>query len=577
MARSRLAGREDRPARTAAGPALAAFIALMRAGSLAVSAAVWNAGKSERTEPRISSASRGASEATAGRCGAPSGPAPGGPLQIWRALVDARAVTVEPGTPSSVSLERSVRTCAWVIALLAIAGTAVAVATGGGPPPLLAVGGAGLAWLAWHWGRARRPADPRWPGDVLDALAIGLVFLAAPASEQVLMIPTAGLFLRTLRSRLGAVATRLAAYVVVLFGGTLAGSLLTAPGPATPTAVATTAAAALNTVVVSASGLVLMTVFATLLGAALAQGARAAARDHLLADLGARLLAATTAAEVAGEAVAAARTLVAGTSGVVVHRVPGHGARPGARTAPTTTDLLHRLPLGTHPGDGHLEVRGPVRAAREVSQPLAVLARQVELALQTCAAREELRLQAETDGLTGLATRVVFRAALDRAVAASAAAGEASGEGAAPLATVLIIDCDDFKRVNDTYGHLAGDAVLMDVSRRLRLGTQDGDLLARLGGDEFAVLLQPAGEVEARAGVERLVGVLNGTVEVADHAIRLTCSVGSVEVRPGRGADVLLHGADEAMYAAKQSGGGCHVGLDRPVGEDQRATSVTLA
>ena len=163
---------------------------------------------------------------------------------------------------------------------------------------------------------------------------------------------------------------------------------------------------------------------------------------------------------------------------------------------------------------------------------------------------QELRTAAFTDPLTGLANRARFTATL-----------AASGGGA----SVVLLDLDGFKTVNDTLGHPAGDRVLVEVARRLRVVCRDDDLVARLGGDEFVVLLArphraPGAEASAEALSRRLVEVLAEPFEVGGHVVALGASVGlahAEELAGGEAAgDALLRDADVAMYAAKAAGKG---------------------
>jgi diguanylate cyclase (GGDEF)-like protein len=128
-----------------------------------------------------------------------------------------------------------------------------------------------------------------------------------------------------------------------------------------------------------------------------------------------------------------------------------------------------------------------------------------------------------------------------------------------PLA-VAMIDIDHFKLVNDTYGHLAGDAVLAGISAAMRGLLRDYDIVGRFGGEEFAVLLPQTGEVEAREIAERLrerlskiiTPVTNGAESVA---LRVTVSIGVASLQDtSRELGELLAAADSALYAAKQAG-----------------------
>ncbi len=164
---------------------------------------------------------------------------------------------------------------------------------------------------------------------------------------------------------------------------------------------------------------------------------------------------------------------------------------------------------------------------------------------------EELTRQAFHDGLTGLANRALFRDRLDQALARSARSRE-------PL-TVLLVDLDGFKQVNDSLGHDAGDRLLQDVAKRFDDVVRPSDTLARLGGDEFALIVEGAGEVRGEAVARRLLERLSAPLFVADHELALGASVGIVAHSGGVGdSEELIRHADVAMYAAKEGGRGRH-------------------
>ena len=150
--------------------------------------------------------------------------------------------------------------------------------------------------------------------------------------------------------------------------------------------------------------------------------------------------------------------------------------------------------------------------------------------------------QATHDSLTGLADRSLFNSRLGEAMAT------------AENHAVLFIDLDDFKIVNDTYGHAHGDQVLIQVSERIQGLLRPIDVAARLGGDEFAVLLR--GHPEARAVAERLVAQVSRPIDVFGTQLIVGCSVGLATSGGGHNIDELLRRADAAMYAAKQAGKG---------------------
>jgi len=153
-----------------------------------------------------------------------------------------------------------------------------------------------------------------------------------------------------------------------------------------------------------------------------------------------------------------------------------------------------------------------------------------------------------TDGLTGIPNRRHFADALARDLARSQ-------RHARPLALVLF-DIDHFKRVNDTHGHLAGDAVLREIAARVRATIRADEVLARWGGEEFAVLLPESDAAQAAEFAERLRRlVADAPVSAGDRTIPVTISLG-VGVTQGEAitADDLVRRADEKLYAAKDAG-----------------------
>jgi diguanylate cyclase len=121
--------------------------------------------------------------------------------------------------------------------------------------------------------------------------------------------------------------------------------------------------------------------------------------------------------------------------------------------------------------------------------------------------------------------------------------------------SLLFLDLDDFKAVNDTLGHRAGDRLLIEVARRLSETIRAGDVVARQGGDEFTVLLDRVhGVEEAVASAERLATALRRPVELEGLTIVIRVSIGIVLASDETSADDLLAHADAAMYAAKAQG-----------------------
>ena len=162
---------------------------------------------------------------------------------------------------------------------------------------------------------------------------------------------------------------------------------------------------------------------------------------------------------------------------------------------------------------------------------------------------EELTRQAFHDGLTGLPNRALFRDRLDQALARSARSGE--------VLTVLLLDLDGFKQINDSLGHDAGDELLRQVAGRLTDVTRPGDTLARTGGDEFALLLEGSNEAQAVNLTRRLIARVSEPIEIADHQLVIGTSVGIAIHTGGSGdGEELVRNADLAMYAAKEAGRG---------------------
>jgi diguanylate cyclase (GGDEF)-like protein/PAS domain S-box-containing protein len=164
------------------------------------------------------------------------------------------------------------------------------------------------------------------------------------------------------------------------------------------------------------------------------------------------------------------------------------------------------------------------------------------------AVEQRARHQAEHDGLTGLPNRVLF---LDRLQQALAKVRRQHGRFA-----LMFLDLDNFKSINDTHGHHAGDAVLQQVGLRLTQCVRAVDTVSRLGGDEFVVLLADVGGVDQAAHVAgTIMHALAQPMHASGQELMLTVSIG-IAIAPADGDDVdaLLRHADAAMYHAKQNG-----------------------
>ena len=154
---------------------------------------------------------------------------------------------------------------------------------------------------------------------------------------------------------------------------------------------------------------------------------------------------------------------------------------------------------------------------------------------------EQTQAKAETDALTGLANRRGLHRAFNR-MPPSAPCG------------LLAVDLDNFKEANDHFGHAAGDAVLVEVSYRLRRAVRPEDLVVRMGGDEFAILVRGGEEVVIKIA-ERIVLELEMPIELSGQMAQVCGSVGATwsEAKP-RLIDGLLAKADELLYEAKARG-----------------------
>jgi diguanylate cyclase (GGDEF)-like protein len=167
-------------------------------------------------------------------------------------------------------------------------------------------------------------------------------------------------------------------------------------------------------------------------------------------------------------------------------------------------------------------------------------------------AEEELRHLAMHDPLTGLPNRLLLRDRLDGAIARA--------RRAQSNVAVLMVDLDNFKDVNDSFGHAAGDELLREMTSRITHALRACDSVARLGGDEFVIVLEDIADPEGAALVaQRVLETCERQVRVASHGVRTPASIG-IAVFPNDGADseTLLKSADLAMYDAKSSGRGAY-------------------
>jgi diguanylate cyclase (GGDEF)-like protein len=205
---------------------------------------------------------------------------------------------------------------------------------------------------------------------------------------------------------------------------------------------------------------------------------------------------------------------------------------------------------------GAIVVEQVHRSAFGVSRRLASILGQLgaiaALNLRNAVLLRSVQDLAERDSLTGAANRRMFQMSLERVLATSVGRSATRAE----VSTVLFIDLDDFKVVNDTLGHGAGDGLLVAVIERISGSVREGDLVARLGGDEFAILTDDAPDLKrSMAMAERLVRELRAPYTIDGHHVSVTASIGIASAIDGtETAADLVRNADVAMYLAKANG-----------------------
>jgi diguanylate cyclase (GGDEF)-like protein/PAS domain S-box-containing protein len=261
------------------------------------------------------------------------------------------------------------------------------------------------------------------------------------------------------------------------------------------------------------------------------------ARQRGAAALAERALAGADSSSLAAEAVDLLRTRLpilgaeVRLAGGTTLAADGPTAEPGIRLAIGVGELL-------------------LAPERELLDDELSLARAVAHTLATALTRlrgeEQTRHEAVHDPLTGLANRTLLRDRLEHALAKSDRRGGRTA--------VLFVDLDDFKQVNDRYGHSTGDAVLTELAHRLSTAVRPGDTIARFGGDEFVAVCEDVDRESAVIVGERMLEVIRMPVFCGTVEHRLSASVG---VALGTSdADSLLDNADAAAYRAKAAGRG---------------------
>ena len=247
-------------------------------------------------------------------------------------------------------------------------------------------------------------------------------------------------------------------------------------------------------------------------------------------------------------------------TGIDYHANSGHGPLPGLLLPVASSVIwfgrwdflvamalcaLGPLPVLLHTGDGVQVLQYAVYMAVSLSLATVLRAFMARTMLEQFKLERLLRERAETDGLTGLLVRNRFldlgRDALQEA-----------HRGQQPV-SMLFLDADHFKRINDEHGHAAGDAALVALAARLRGQGRKGDLIGRIGGEEFAMLLPGVEHEQALARAEQLRLAVRGSHHPGGH---LSASIGVATCRPDYFDSIegLLARADQAMRQAKRDG-----------------------
>jgi diguanylate cyclase (GGDEF)-like protein len=232
-----------------------------------------------------------------------------------------------------------------------------------------------------------------------------------------------------------------------------------------------------------------------------------------------------------------------------------HLRRLGARQAmlaplPGERKVLGAILLANRTGTGGSFAPADLKLFETLARQTGAALGQDRLTAKVSELRElqrELEHQAFHDPLTGLANRLLFMDRVDHTLK------RRQGN-----AVVLYVDLDDFKPINDTHGHEAGDAVLVAAAERLRGSLRAADTAARLGGDEFAVLLVDIADEHIGVVADRILGNLLQPLEFGDRTLDVKASLGVATAQSGSGvtADELTRNADVAMYVSKHGGKG---------------------
>ncbi|MCK9904736.1 GGDEF domain-containing protein [Frankia sp. Cpl3] len=243
-----------------------------------------------------------------------------------------------------------------------------------------------------------------------------------------------------------------------------------------------------------------------------------------------------------------------------------HTALPYAVLGVTSLLPLGKLVAGTPLN--RVEAYGAVSLLLlAFTRQMITMAENTRLLAEVRKREKQLNYQAFHDPLTGLANRALFARRLQHEVDPDIEPGnDATPTGSQAAVSVLCLDLDQFKRVNDTFGHAIGDELLKIIAGRLRAGIGTNDTVARLGGDEFAVIIDSSGPDEPVHVAQRLAAAVQTPCHLAGRTYLPHASLGLVTLDPDArpvSPDSLLHQADLAMYAAKRTKTGRLVVYDR--------------
>gem|GEM_PF-1006826 len=465
----------------------------------------------------------------------------------------------------------------WLFAVLTLVSLPLALlaplTTANDSMRLVAVASAVVLGLSWSAGYLRKSAPLGM--DLVDAGAILAFALSGPAPGATFGLVLSALWFRSLYG-----STRRAVLRCFLYVGAISASV-----PLWPDVPGHTGGTEIGPLAGLFPTMFLTVIVGRHLAASLQAREQAARRDLVHASTGSQLLGITDAGEIDRIAWLAMDGICATTPGLRVLRVVREGAwlrvngatgefahlpltlpatalptrargtRRERAHSPTDLDVAVGipcvwscvpLPVHNQNGEAWLLLGSPRKVPAEAIVAVSTLANQMTLALINGEAIQKLTLQATLDSLTGLVNRASFNASLSAALNA-----ESSHH-----TTVLFVDLDDFKNVNDVFGHAAGDDLLQVVAARLLQATRPQDLCARLGGDEFAVLLHDTGLTAAAEVAQRIVVAMAAAMHLGAGVVRISASVGVADATNQTDLEPLLHRADVAMYAAKSKGKG---------------------